>query len=156
MTARGSAAEARFGLPDLVEAHLSARRYAEAHPDLREHYAARASAVGAALRIDLSAPPADADDLVRLLAETLCSIERLRSPFDGYLEASAPVVAMHGRHAAGIAASRARLHAELVELAVSIVASAWNKPRDVSVTVDELVAHGFDPRGSSPDPSDYW
>jgi hypothetical protein len=38
---------------------------------------------------------------------------------------------------------------------VSLVATLWEKPADMTVGRNELLRHGFDPAASQPDPLDF-
>jgi hypothetical protein len=145
-----------ISMADLITAHLDAKRWGRAHPDLQQHAEARAGAIGQAFGIDLRCPPEQSDGLAQFLASTIASIEAITSPFDSYLEMPAPVVELWLKHGEEIGRTRDGLRLAYIQLAVDIVAAMWGVPAATTVSRDAVRAHGFDPDVPAPDPSEYW
>ena len=148
--------EGSFTLRDLVVARRAAERWALAHPDLRDYHRRRAEALARALGIRPDEPPPASDGgLLALLEATELQLDRLRSPFDDFLEASEPVAAAYGRHGPAIADQSSVMREHLVGLAADLVAQVWELDPALAVGRDALAAAGFDPGRPEPDPIDY-
>ena len=88
--------------------------------------------------------------LDRLLLEWVEGYERIRSPFDGILEAPQAVGVLYEAHAPridrGIAAARENLAAMLADL----LAATWGIPTGAVVMAADVRAVGFDPAEREP------
>jgi hypothetical protein len=144
-----------LSIEDLVRALVDARRYRRAHPDLRAHFSARASAIARAFAVDLDSPPTDHEELFALLQQTLRRLDAIESPFAVYLEAPEQVAEMHRRHGAAINDACRRLHDACVDLAAHILATMWDLEGSATITRVGVRAQGFDLDAPAPDPSDY-
>jgi hypothetical protein len=145
-----------YTLRDLVLAHRSAHRFADAHPDLRDYHLARAEALERTFAIDLDRPPPTGDEALAVLRQaTGAQLDRVQSPFAGFLEAPEPVVTLYRAHGQAIAEAVESLQAHLLDLLTDLTAQIWHVAPDVTVTEDAIRADGFDPSDPEPDPIDY-
>lgn len=121
-----------FGVDDLIAAYLAKRRWAKAHPDLRDHHGRRYAALADALDADLDGPPkrapgaevsmpswypglvareggfpaswselveSDGSALATLFRSIVERLEKLGSPFGGFMEAPRVLHGFHTEHA---------------------------------------------------------
>jgi hypothetical protein len=150
------ATSGQYGLQDLVSAWLDLRRYGNADPSLATFHVQRYSALAAAFGVWLEKPPVRFHDpLYDLLQRTAGIYGEARSPFDVYLEAPLAIITLHRLHGQDLDAAVEALHTSTTDLLVSLVATLWEKPADMTVGPDELLRHGFDPAAAEPDPLDF-
>jgi hypothetical protein len=143
-----------YGVRALAETIVEAHRWRNALPELRDYHATKRSALLTALGADETGPRrADLDGLLDATVERLASAS---SPFEDFLEAPDQVIALHRRHGQHIDTALTGLRAALMALLVDLVVEAYAIPRDRTVTGEELLPHGFDPRTAEPDPLDFW
>lgn len=157
-----------FGVDDLLSAWLEARRFDNAHPDLRDYHARRLAALEAAFGVDLpelgDGPASGAqspDDpqprhLRRLFETTGQDILSLQSPFSRYLEAPEPIRALHARHATAINVALKGARDAHTALLVDLLELGWGLDKNRRVPDEDVDRHGFDSGQPPPDEEDYW
>lgn len=167
-----------FGRRDLIEAWLSARAFAAAEPAIRDWHTRRYHAMAAAFGVLLEKPgdgpalpaswlatvelpagfgpdawtdPGARWSLHHLFLSVAGALESLRSPFDGELEAPAPIVAFLHRHAPRVDASLGELRERYLVLMEELLEAIWGVGPASRVNVGEIRRHGWDPEGAEPE-----
>ena len=143
----------------LILAWLETRRWAHAHPDLRNHHQSAYDAFRKSFGIDLDGNP-DPSDLERtglhgLFLSAAASYESLRSPFGNYLCAPRSVSGFHQRYHRAIDQVEAPVRMLYLRLMLELIEPVWGDQVPCAVTTDQLRANGF-PQAPAPDPVDYW
>lgn len=144
-----------FDRTALLEAHLTARRWAHAHPDLAGYHQARYAALAAAFGVDLAATKGSGP-LGGLFERVVSSIERCVSPFADYLEAPRSFGVLAQRRSPAITSGLRTARAGLTALALDVIEQHWGLGAAATVTADDLHQRGFDPTAPAPDPDDFW
>jgi len=149
--------EHRYDIRDLGEAHGHAVRYADKHMDLAGYHAARyrafAAAFGAGGKVDMMEHEVGAlEDLAASTAETL---DGLRSPFAGFLEAPERIIALYSQFAHTINIGIEQTREALLGLQCGALAALHGIPEGRTIGNDDLLAHGFDPAAPGPKVYDY-
>jgi hypothetical protein len=162
----------------LIEAWRDRRRWCGAHPDLSQYFDLRYHAFAAAFEVDLDECPAIAkqmpewmqartaraqlsrdEDWHRTIHAFTQSAERdaryLSGPFAGYLEMPPEMAAVYDLFAAAIAAPLTAAGAAIGEMLAALFVVLYPEAANRVISVHDLVAHGFDPRATAPDPGDY-
>jgi hypothetical protein len=143
-----------YGVPELAQAMVNARRFRDAAPQLRDHHARRLAALQAALGMRASVVGRrEADALSPLLEATLAQMTRSCSPFDSYLEAPASIHALHFHHAGPIRDAANALHRTQLALLIDLLGLIYGIA-GASASVDEVARHGFDPTTREPEIED--
>jgi hypothetical protein len=145
---------AEYGVRELAKSIVEARRWRNAVPDLRDYHSAKLAALRQALRADDTGLRRSGLD--GLLGAAVDRLVQCSSPFDDFLEAPAPVVALHQRHGRDVDAAVAGLRGALLALLVDLITEGYAVPAGRTVTDEDLRQAGFDPRTPAPDPLDYW
>ena len=143
-----------YGVQALADSLVRARQWRNAVPELRDYHATKRAALVRALGADEARLRRSSLDA--LLDSTVERLTRSANPFEDYLEAPEPVIALHHRHGRDIDRAATALHTALMALLVELVVEGYGIPRDRAVTGEELRRHGFDPRSPEPDPLDFW
>jgi hypothetical protein len=143
---------------DLLDAYLAARRWSNAHDDLRTYYGNRYEALAAAFSVDLDHPlkTTEASWLNGLFVVTREKYDLLTSPFAGYLEAPPPIIGLYSVHGERVRSDFDAVRASCFRLLVDIASEVWGLPADRMVTIEDAQRYGFDPTQAAPDPDDYW
>jgi hypothetical protein len=167
-----------FDFLALVEAWRDRRRWGEAHPDLSQYFDLRYRAFVAAFEVDLDECPAIAPEMPEWMEARMAraqlardedwhrtihafteSAERdsrdLSGPFAGYLEMPSELAAVYDHFAASIAAPLTAAGTAITNMLASLFAVLYPEAANRVVSPHDLVAHGFDPRATAPDPGDY-
>jgi hypothetical protein len=144
-----------FSLKDLMLARRDARRFRNAHPDLRDYHAGRADALGRAFGLEPGKTRGDRG-LLSLLEATESQLDAVASPFERFLEAPKSVVALHRRHGEAITACIDALGGALVDLLIDLVADILQLDRGTTVSETAVRDCGFDPARPAPDPYEYF
>jgi hypothetical protein len=145
---------AGYGVRALAATLVEARRWNKAVPELRDYHAAKRAALLTALGADDTGQLRSGLDV--LLDATVERLAGSASPFEVFLEALRPIVALYQRHGQDINAAAAGLRAALMALLVDLIVEVYAIPLDRSVTDEDLRQHGFDVRTPEPDPIDFW
>ncbi len=165
---------------DLLSAWLEARRFENAHPDLRDFHARRLDAIQAAFDVDLArgtggtaATPSWLSEAAREIAPSRpveISRRHLKrlfdsatlgylgtgSPFARYLEAPLAVAALHQRHRNSFHQASSAIHGAHRALLLDLLELIWGLDAEAQVERSAVVANGFDPDERAPEPEDYW
>lgn len=164
---------------EFVGAWRDKRRWADAHPDLATHYAARYRAFASAFEADLDECPTIAPpvpdcmaarmaefgisrsdhwhrEVYRFTLETDHRYRYLSGPFSGYLEIPPEMLAVRDRFSPAIAKPLAEARNAITVMVLELLVALHPGAAQRVVTQDELRVRGFDPAVPGPDPDDYW
>lgn len=162
-------ADKKFTREDLLYAWLRARRYRDAHKDLREYHSRVYSAFCKAFGVNLDTPPpmrpeatgADSQQgpFPDFLYDFFTSISEKReacsSPFSGLMAAPPVIHELYRSYHERIDVALGRLVNIYGELMIELIGIIWGIPEEKAVSQTTLNKCGF-PREEEPDFDDFW
>ena len=146
-----------YTIDDLIDALVAAHRLQLVSGEKREYVVARDNAMrggfGLASKIDKPGLLPQDRHLEELMNETIKLLAGKLSPFDGMMEAPPPIVALYQKYGKNIRDAENGLRYTIASLCRAVIEQRL-VPGKLTVTEENLLAQGFDLKGSEEDPED--
>jgi hypothetical protein len=163
----------------LIDACRDRHRSGEAHPDLGQYFNLRYRAFAAAFGVDLDECPAVAPQAPEWIQAHMARAplprdenwhqaihaftqrtergsRHLSGPFAGYLEMPPEMAAVYDHFAESIAAPLTAAAAAISTMLAALFVALYPEAANRFISARDLVAHGFDPSVTAPDPDEYF
>lgn len=155
-----SSTEKTYDRSDLILTWFQMRKYRTAHDDIRDFHSRAYVAFSKAFGIDLDVPPTnspilDEDGLYGLFLSITSAYERVRSPFAAYMCGTKQISELYQKYKGAIERTESSMRKLHMKMLLDLVERIWGGEAPHQVSEEELNVSGH-PRGSAPDPADYW